>query len=774
MEPQYFNESLVRSLTPWSAAESSDTFPDNFAFPAYCGSRVIFYGLDSSGFQGINCDLGAKHIPGFGPNAAALNVYHKEMHSTHQLWDDALEPANQMPLGYMTFEIVIDGVTVPPRDLLFCATDWLRNTDLRTAVVSTTYTIKKKIRVTVEHVVLVNSAQPHFRWKAETADGRSHKVTLRFQLKPRTRTGQLLWDIAPDSEIVESSCAVLAGAVLQKTGVYHAVDDYLLAWGIAMPGGSHRLEAIAFQPTLVAERTFEISVGSPAIAEVLAQFGTNVTKTQSADSVADLLRTGVERGIKKTVAQSMQYWDSFWNRVVNVDSGDVRADFLTYRSLQMLTSGNALDGGMPANFQYTSGCTHWRTSTFHDAMYVQKGLLQSNAVDEATTLMNWMNRKCWQPEERPIYWLTRYDGHVVTKKELDLGFLAFVTLGLIPILYWESVDDETWRARLYDMVRHAVRFVVKSLLVERDGLYYLSTPATGDFFEEPDEHLVQQDGFVLLGLRTLLRKAEWYARQLNVDVDERKHWTQVADNLYYPHDNENCLLDSENGSRSGWPLTHIAAFCTSPNDPQPQQAQKAQWHRIRKAGKVGQAWGLFVDVSCGNLYGHGDFAAKQLQNGINMGGYGCGYFSEFFLDTPGGPNAPLRANLPPFTTAHGAYLSGVASMFVRESIWSPSIELGILLGSGYALGHWKIERLRSLNGAVISLTGSPQTVYGTVNAPKSHRIDVTVVRPKQLENVDVTLYSNDGETAFAAGKQVQLQVPAGTLYFFRLEAQRYR
>ena len=760
-----FNESLVTAVTPWQVTETSDTFPDAFTFPAYCGSGVLFYGLDASGTQTLLSGLSAKHIPWFGNAADALYVFHKRMHSTHLFYDDMGDLTQQMPLGYFTFMVAIDGLELYPGILFTRGGDWRRVTDLADGTVATSYTIDRKIRLTVRHAIPMGSTTPCFRFEVESADGRPHKVVIRMQLKPRMRSGAPLWDVAPDTLTSDAAGAVAASGITRRDGAFQAAEDYAMGWGLRMEAGEHRALLRNGRITLDATRALSCGPGLADALECRLCFGTHVTGLASADAIRGELRAGA--GFVEVVRASRSYWTAYFGRVASIETGEAATDFLFHRSLQLFDAALALDCGVPPSFQVVAGCPWWGNSSFHDTMYAMRGLLQANAGVEATKLIGWLRDACWQKEERPVYWLTRYDGFPLTKAKGDAAFLTVVAYGLIPVLYAESLGPDAATAQCaYAMLRHIVRYAAAHLLHKVGESYLMTQAVTQDLLPETEEFLSRQDAFMLLGLRPLFRKAHDYALALELDAAERGQWLDIAEHLHVPRDSEGFLLASDGGGRWAWPFCWIPIFCLAPRDPTLPEAQIAQWKEQK--GEL-QAWGQFVAAACAAAWHDGACMQQALDNGIGRGACGTGYFSEFFLEGHQAPAAVGLANLPPFATAHGAYLFAVAECFVRGGIWAPAIEAGPLPGSRYASRAWRVSRIRSLNGALVTMEGDPERIEGTVISTAGKTLRVTILRPASLANESVTFSCGPASQHITAGSPLIFDAPPGVEVAFSIQ-----
>jgi hypothetical protein len=766
-----FLESLVTEVTPWSAVEESEQFPDPCTFPANGGSGVIFYGLDASGFQGTNCNLSAKFLPRYGTTVDDLNVYHKRMHSTHMFYDDNMGPSNQMPLGYMTFDIAIDGFRFGAGELTINAGDWRRETEMRTGITRTSYLLKRGVRITVEHLLPMGSVNPRFRIHFSSADGKAHTIDWRFHVKPRTRQGLALWDDAPSYQAADAQGVIIAGAKTRQDGQFRAVDDYVLGWGLALPGGTHAVRNEWGRLTLTAARQVAVPAEGDAVLEMVLHFGANVSATADPRVIADTLQRECALSFDEAVCREQAYWTAFFARVATIETTDVVRDYLFHKTLWLFASSSALDSGVSPSYLFVSGCVNWRQSTCLDAMHISRGLLQTNALPESRRILEWMRDYAWQKEERPLYWFTRYDGLVPTRGEPDTAFFLMTNLAMIPIFYAESIAKTRLREDgIYGMLRHVAEYSVNRLVAKRDdGVYYLTQATVDDLTSEALERPAMQDGYVLLTLRPILRKAHEYATLLGVDEERRARWMDAAEHLHVPRDAEGYLLRADGSERTGWPFCWLPLHCLSPQDPAIPPQQLEFWHARMQTRVPGLPWSSIVASTFAPLFDDAAFGDAHLSFALSGGVYGLGYFSEFPLSGLYGPHARVLACIPPYATPHGSYLYAIAQTFVRGSIWEPLLEIGPLAASVIATSPWSFARLRALGGGLVSAGGDAHTLHGTVTAPPERELTVTLVCPPALADAPRALRVGDETRRLDPGEALTFVVAAGTTVEFAVE-----
>lgn len=784
----------MTKLTPWQITEEFELFPDNYTFPAACGSGVLFYGLDSTGFQSINYELASRYIPSAGLTADDLYVFHKQMHSTHLFYDDIGKiPVQQMPLGYLSFSILFDGYRLAPSLLINLASNWSRVTDLKTGKLSTTYNIENRgIQLKIDHVILPGTVNPHFMIKAGSIDGKEHTVDIRFELKLRTRHGEPLWDIAPSELAADESGIYAASAKTLKNGKYETVDDYMVGWGLWMKDAKYSAitelkefcpkDVETYKPpipdsnelsnarriTLCAIKRLLVKKDEAGQTELCLHFGSGITNSADLKSIRGSLTEHSRMGFDSALKKSQEFWDLFYDRVARISTGNDKVDFLYNSTMQLFITSMAFDSGLPANFCNTAGSLWWNNSTFHDSMYSARGLIQANAIEEMKIFIDWLRDYEWQKEDRPIYWITRFDGYPITKHMVDqedTGFIALSSLTMITIMFTEATEYSFLKnKKLYDMLKQSVQYVSKYLLEKKENTYYLKTPVIEDVI--PSAYESTQEARFLLSLRPIFRKAYEYAVLLSRDKEDRDEWFEISQNLYIPIDEEGFILQYENGERLVSMFMHYEMFNPHPDDFKPVEAQIELW----KSEGIGKwPWTLSCISSMGCKWKDGRFAIEKFNTAVNDDTYGRGYFSEIYLKDHHEDMMYYLNSLPPFATGHGSYLFALIEHYVRSSIWKGIIEIGPLQGTEFYEKAWSIERVRSLNGVLVSASGNTLKIRGEITGREDRDDMIELIRPRELQKKACRLKYGSVEQEFSADEPVRFIVKAKTVTGFSLE-----
>jgi len=793
---QYFKESLVEELTPWKTVERHAHFPDNFTFPAMCGSGVIFYGLDATGFQSINFNLASKHVPSNGSTADDLYVFHEAMHSNHLQYDDLGKyPVTQMPLGYMTFSIIVDGVRIAPGLFISKAYDWQRVIDLKTGITTTSYSLPGGIRLTIEHVLLMGSSCPQFRLSAESTDNEPHVIDFRFELKPRTRYGVSIWDKLPGI-MIHSESRVLLGAEVLRDGAYQPPEDYAMAWGLCMKDGRHAINTAlveyiginnkpvnqaqntnsnAQKITLTAEKRLNVSAGKNDGLEWVVYFGSSATDTHNTDHAASVIDEYTKKGFDQTATRSTEWWNNYFSHSAAIQTGDVKADYLFHRSLQLFTTGIAFHRGAPPSFQFVAGSPWWSNSSFHDSMYIVRGLIQANMKGLAQDYVIWMRDYQLQKEERPIYWITRYDGYPITKnmpEGEDKGYLAVTTLGLIPLMYTEAFGKNNLKdIGTYQMIRQIIDYCSKHL-IKQDGDNYVTTiSAANDVRSDAYKDEAGNDAYLSLTMKPLYRKACEYAIHLDTDADKRNQWLHIAENLFLLRDEQGYILRNDKGEKEGTFMTWTPAFSVRADDLPTPPGQIALWKSFN--ANAWQAWGQFVSSACGIAWNDGAYAYERLSYGISEGSFGTGYISEIFLRGHNWHRACNLANLPPFSTAHGSFLFAMVEHFTRGNIWDNTISIGPLPGSRFYDVNWSFVNFRTLNGALVSAEKTDNSIQGEISPSNNHsNTAIRFIKPESMKNktLQITLNNDNNEVfKFEKNEEICISLSGDSSNKFTLE-----
>lgn len=169
-----------------------------------------------------------------------------------------------------------------------------------------------------------------------------------------------------------------------------------------------------------------------------------------------------------------------------------------------------------------------------------------------------------------------------------------------------------------------------------------------------------------------------------------------------------------------------------------------------------------------NIWRDGGFSESNLVEGIRLGAYGQGYFSEFFLEGNHGRHAPYLANLPPFATAHGAYLYAVIEHFIRDSLWESVLEIGPVPGSSRTCKPWSVHNVRTLTGALVWAEGDENTVCGGIKTTKDRGVKIILERPPKLAGNRAGLIAGGITVFFDFDETISFFVDAGDEIEFKV------
>lgn len=469
--------------------------------------------------------------------------------------------------------------------------------------------------------------------------------------------------------------------------------------------------------------------------------------------------------------QARDWWASKYANSAGVKTGNEVVDFMFNRTIQLLCQGIAFDSGAPPSFQFVAGSPWWSNSSFHDNMYILRGLLTANMKDESRKLLNWMRDYQWQQEERPTYWLTRFDGFPISRhlpEGPDLGYMANVVLGLCPIIFTESTGSDALETEnTYQMLKTIVEYAASKLLTKKEGTYYLATQTIQDVHSEAFGEMARQDAFLLLAMRPLFRKAAFYAERLKADNERRSVWLDIANNLFVPKDEEGYILTDENGHRSGGFMNWIPVFCLSPFDPQILPEQIEIWKE--ETHNHNFPWRKAVGIASALQWKDGNFLQATLNNILTDGINGPGYVAE--INVSGHMRREKNSsmgNLPPFATGQGSFLFAIAESFARGSIWDNKIMLGPIPDTNLYDQEWSATNIRTLNGAVVDMERAAGKIKGSITPRADKEMEAVVTRPDDMIGRPLKMTVNGKTSRVGKNEAVVIEVPSGTEAVFVL------
>ncbi|MHB1457414.1 MAG: hypothetical protein ACYC0V_10920 [Armatimonadota bacterium] len=703
-----FPDSKVRSITAWQIVEESIGLPEEI-FPAYIGSGKIGIGIDASGMQNLDCKIGMeKRYTGVQfETKDELYLFAEGMVSSHYY------PVNLMPLGYMHYELSIDAEPINIRESV---TSWRRKVNILGAVVDTELTFTQGIKLNITSFTPQEKHQAYFKFQVVSTDGASHTVIIRPQISLRLRERNGGGDILDSTANINhgSNHASLSGKIL-KNGKHSALEDYSLHYSV---DGSN---AWADEKSIGAE--IDLKAESQPSSQTVRFCVGEIEKTQA-------YSTAFKNHTKD--------WENFYESGANISTNRPIRDFLFYNSLYLLRIGGTYNNGMPLEFLLFHP-ENWHACTFWDLNFMTDAMIKSNNLKQSRNIVKWLN-KIVAPKGRPFHWMTLYNGESgMPATSVDSGLGVNAAHAMSAIRYFETTGDVDFlKSTVYPLVRKTSIYIAEERLI-KEGDHYIGT-GTGIDANTP---LLVNDTFSTVWFGVILKKTVEYAKLLNVDTEESKHWNKIADNIQ--------LSTYERGYKYSrdWPYSDGWVWMLLyPTEAMPLLDMKlfAKNREYLNYENLGQPWVYFWQASSDyraqlNL---GESCEKYIDKGIEYT-RGPGYFMEAVI---GG----TMEGLPPYTSAHASYVVASIEQMVMSSIWNNVIEVFTNLPSSLQDRRIEFRNIRTSKGVMISGIYTPDAVQTILLG--SGKADVIIRCPKDFapENVLVLINGQPASAKFGNGR----------------------
>lgn len=697
-----FPDSKVKSITAWQVIEESNGLPEEI-FPAYIGSGKIGIGIDASGMQNLDCKIGMeKRYTGVRfETKDELYIFAEGMVSSHYY------PVNLMPLGYMRYELSIDGKPINIRESV---TSWRRVVNIREAVVDTELVFKQGIKLNITSFTPQEKHQAFFKFQAESTDNISHTLIIRPQislkLRERDGGGDILDSITNINHNVNH--ASLSGKVL-KNGKHSALEDYLLNYSVDGPNAWVNEKSIGTEINLKAESQPFSQTVRFCIGEI-----------EKAQTYSNALRNHT------------QDWGNFYGSGANISTNRPIRDFLFYNSLYLLRIGSTYNNGMPLEFLLFHP-ENWHACTFWDLSFMTDAMVKSNNLKQSRNIVSWLN-KIAAPTGRPFHWMTLYNGESgmpVTSVDSGLGVNA--SHAMSAIRYFETTGDvEFLKSTVYPLLRKTSVYIAEERLI-KEGDHYIGAGAGID----ANTPLLVNDTFSTAWFGVVLKKTAEYARLLGVDDRERAKWNEIADNIQ--------LSTYERGYKYSrdWPYSDGWVWMLLyPTEAMPLLDMKlfAKNREYLNYENLGQPWVYFWQASSDyraqlNL---ADSCEKYIDRGIEYT-RGPGYFME-------GVTGGAMEGLPPYASAHASYVVASIEQMVLSSIWNKDIEIFTNLPSSLQDRRIDFKNIRTSKGVMVSGVYTPDIVRITISGNGKTNL---IIRCPQNLTAEQTVVFINGQPASA-------------------------
>lgn len=714
-----FPDSKVKSVTSWQIVEESAGLPEEI-FPAYIGSGKIGIGIDASGMQNLDCKIAMeKRYTGVSfETKDELYIFAEGMVSSHYY------PVNLMPLGYMHYELAIDA---RPVDIRESVTMWRRTINIRNAVVDTELIFRQGIRLSITSLTPQEKHQAYFRFQVESLDDIPHSVVIcpQISLKLRERNGGgAILDSTSNISHSENH-ASLSGRVL-KTGKHSALENYSLDYSVYGPDAWADEKSIGAVISMKADSRTSSDTVRFCIGEI-----------EKARSYSAAMRSHTRD------------WDNFYSSSANISTNRPIRDFLFYNSLYLLRIGGTYNNGMPLEFLLFHP-ENWHACTFWDLSFMTDAMIKSNNLMQSKRIVSWLG-KIAAPKGRTFHWMTLYNGESgMPATSVDSGLGVNAAHAMSAIRHFETTGDiDFLRSTIYPLLRKTSIYIADERLI-KEGSHYIGAGAGID----ANTPLLVNDTFSTVWFGVILKKTAEYAKLLNVDIEESKHWNEISDNIQ--------LSTYERGYKYSrdWPYSDGWVWMLLyPTESMPLLNMKlfAKNREFLNYENLGQPWVYFWQASSDyraqlNL---ADSCEKYIDRGLEYT-RGPGYFME-------GVTGGAMEGLPPYTSAHASYMVASIEQMVMSSIWSNEIGVFTNLPSSLLEDRIKFRNIRSSKGVMVSGTYTPDMVQTTLSGRGKAVVSIRCPRNLAPGNAIILIDGQPTPSEFGNGRcRLSLELADGS------------
>jgi len=707
-----FKDSTVTDFTRWTLTEQSDVLPMNI-FPAFIGSGYIGVGLDASGMQVLDCRISQleKYRKPAHNHTDDLYVFHERMISDH------LTAKNLMPLGFLHYELEID--QIPIAQLQTDVIGWRRTVDLKKASVETHLVLKQGVGLTITAFMPHESSCIYFRFTTQSTDGQSHtvKIVPSLRLHLRERSG---FPEKPIFEQIEHSVhserfASLTG-IVNPSDKSSPLEHYSVLYGVgAFPAGQS-----AISDRSIGRRLEMRANAESQNCDILFYIGSSAIGRANTENMLSAFEEFESKGFDRIFENHKANYADYYQTAAQLFLEDAKRELLFNNSLYLFRNGCSFQNGIPLQLLLFHP-EPWFGSTFWDTVFAIDGLLLSNDLQSPQRTVEFLS-KAVKPDGRPFPWIVRYDGSSAVPSDwVDSGYLVNLSHATTAIKYYEVTKDNACLEKtVFPLLQRVADYIVSERLIAEDD-HYIGAASGHDV--NADLHL--NETYTTLWGAVILRKTAEYAQLLNLCPEKRDEWLRISRRIRLDK-GENGYYQSRTAQKpgnwvsmllyptEGYPFVDLNIF----------KVNRERQCFLNDYAELGQhqPWVYFWQA-CSDMR-MGQERAERVEELIREGiefVYGVGYFSEI---------APLRINtltgMPPYISAHGAYLAASTQQWVRGSIWDNTIELFADISRERRQRTIRFERIRTYQGVLVSAEYTPNFIKAVFEGSGDYVLKVAV------------------------------------------------
>lgn len=725
-EPILFHHSRVRELEPFKAIEMDEAMPLHI-FPAMMGSRILSYGLDATGMQGLDgrqaeYPLFQSHYSDAG-NYDDLYIFHIAVKSDH-----AVNHGNdfvRMPLGWIDYTLVIDGKVYDAEQIARRAKNWRRTFDLAAVTCTTEYDLSG-IWVSIENYCTRDTVIPRFEFEFVSLDGKTHELGIEARINFTMRDGSSIYEALPKAWSKGESTGFTLTA--QDCTRFKVLEEYPLTYAIS--GGKPFQSAHA----IGVSRSLSVKGKGSTNCSITYYFGSHQSKSH-----------GNERA-KKSISsldprlKHISLMEKYWGGRAQIVSGDVRRDWLYHYNIYLADFGTTMEFGAQCSGNFVP--FHLGDRVFWDSHHIIDGLLHAGAIDHARKKIDWLEKAIQANQgSRPFYWMVHYNGKT---EGADTGFMAICAHAMSAQRIAQFAHDKALSRRAFAIVEAAVEYAIDENFFEKTekGWILSAASATDVTFSEEFLEKAKNNTYTYCWFLSVLAKG--YEMALVEGKESEAHWKlakQITEN-YSLEQNETEYLDQRDGKTGGRMDSFIPVLCY------PSEAQrwldKAKYQHTRMLhdhyctniafAAYAMPWTMQWGASSDFRADLADAGATRLRDAQNYY-FGLGLPSECSSEF-------LIGTTEPYLSASGTLLTSQSEQYFYTDFFTGDIKLFTFLGRDQELGACSFKRIHGAGGLRASGSYCPTRVDVEIYSPEAKVLNAEIMVPYLIRHQDVELRIN--------------------------------
>lgn len=764
-------QSAVVALSHHQVEEAQSRLPNDIQ-PVYLGSGEIALAMDGTGMQGLNTNM--THQPDMATldgisytDSRDLCIYRDEALSMHAspkypVVKNAPPLWGHLPLGWIGYEVTVDGTTYDAEAMLEHARDWQRIWIPRQGIVTTSFHLGL-IKLTWECTIGHNGVAVDYRLVAASTDGNPHALAIRVFADLTMRNGNPIIKSGLTPIEGDAYCGALWQATDKSSTakLKHPIDVNWV-WVCDQDAAPWRDRDTRFGLDLVTTGT-QLEAGFRLIT------GSDRDNTHTEQTLMAMIGDYRQSGSQSAFAAASHSWQKAFAGAAEYQIGDPEKEIVADTALYCLLAGSPWHSGVPLG---TLWLQKFSSGTFWDSFYAADGLLRNGLYGPVRQFCKWMIKTA-MPEGRPHMWVTWYDGDPATQTHEDKAYINCLAYACIAIRLYEMTKDEAdLRDCVYPYLETIGTYLVNELFVQTpEGQWQMQGEVGGDIGIETVDASTQGDSLLwsvvcldkLAEYATLLgkqskasqkaAKISQYFRENRIKLNEWDCWY-----TWFPYI---CPADGILADYSDWwrPQDEylVQKFSIGPAqtfEPAIIGENRDTEYNPFIGTYTGMPWGnccvgaSFLEVGePGLALEYVDGAMKYLS--------GMGYLTESVFETRIGGNVP-------YIPSNGAYLAALSRFFVSGSLWSDDIKVGLDLPTRWEMQFLNWRNVCTLNGARVSGEYGPSQATYTIETVRPRKATLRI--PMRIEGEPLTVMVNgkQGKKIKQQEKQITIQIPAGT------------